>query len=1227
MPGFRSVARLAARPLVPVLLWLAGGCTDADPPTALGSGSVRLNVSATVAAAQDERVVEITVAYRRSTGEWVPLPSEPRRVSIVAGDTKQQPVVVNLAPCLQDPRRQQEATEQCVLRVEMRLMTTGGQVIGSDTREAGSVAAGATVTLPAITLGPPVMGVSSESVRFDATSELAAPAAQLVRLTSTRSDGTPGGAPLGAISASVAYGPGADGWLTATVDQAAVAVSLQPARSTLAPGSYSARVTLSAAAPGVQPRSVDVTYRLTAPLALTVAGGGRGDGRVTVAGAIDCAVAGGAATGACGGRFAPDAQVTLVATPSASHTFGGWGGACSGTEPTCTLRMTEARAVTATFVPPRQRLDVGGAGQGSGVVTAASGGVDCSISEGAGAGSCAASFDFGTAVTLTARAAQGSSFTGWTGACTGTGPCVVTMDQARAVTATFAALSYPLGVGISGLGAGNVGGTGGIDCSRAADGPTTGTCTATLRHGATATLTATPAPNSTFAGWAGACAGTGACTVGMTSAQSVTAVFAPAARSLTVGVTGSGTGAVTASAGGIDCRLVAGVPAGTCTGVAPHGTVVTLSAGADAASSVFTGWSGACAGTQPTCTVTLDQARAVGATFTRVARTLTISGTANGTVTISVGGSPDAICTIAAGQPSASCTASVVHGAQVRLRATPAANNQFLDWEGACSGTAGPECVVTTDQARHVVARFGLIPRELRVLGAGDGGGTVASTNVAGIACTITTGVPAADCAETLGHGSVVVLHASPRTPDSEFARWSGGACDGSTAPTCAVALDQARTVTARFDVKSYTVTVGVAGNGSGSVTSSVGGIDCRITLGVPSGGPCSASIKHGQTVTFTATAAPGSTLAGAIGDCTVPDPGSDPRGTSRCTTQVTRVMSGTATFDLLRSLSVSGTGDGNGHVMGDLGPGTPGVIACDVRAGTATGTCATTLAHGTTVRLTAIPNAGHEFLGWSGACAGSGACTVPLDQARAVTARFGRSAYTATASVMGGGVGSLSLTSSNPADGLSGPWCSHSEAGVTTCPGRTAARNVTLTFTATPATGNAFRWTSGPCANGSSPTCSVAMTADVALSATFEAPRLQKAPGEFDGAVGLHRFTTDFGAATGLTIHVERTGGSDVFTLPSTFDGGATSTPAVARTTCQRSVFAPVGTESFFLVTVRSATPGVDPFVFSIRCFVVASLVAQPELIRADAPAGRAVANPGDRSVEVRLPSGPRRP
>jgi uncharacterized repeat protein (TIGR02543 family) len=50
---------------------------------------------------------------------------------------------------------------------------------------------------------------------------------------------------------------------------------------------------------------------------------------------------------------------------------------------------------------------------------------------------CSGTFDAGTWVTLTATPSTGYTFTGWSGACSGTGSCTVVMSQARAVTATF----------------------------------------------------------------------------------------------------------------------------------------------------------------------------------------------------------------------------------------------------------------------------------------------------------------------------------------------------------------------------------------------------------------------------------------------------------------------------------------------------------------------------------------------------------------------------------------------------------------------------------------------------------------------------------------------------------------------------------------------------------------------------------------------------------------------
>jgi uncharacterized repeat protein (TIGR02543 family) len=76
------------------------------------------------------------------------------------------------------------------------------------------------------------------------------------------------------------------------------------------------------------------------------------------------------------------------------------------------------------------------AGSGSGTVTSSPAGIDCGAT-------CAASFPNGTMVTLTATPDAGSTFTGWIGDCTGTGPCTVTMDQDRAVTASFDIVAQP----------------------------------------------------------------------------------------------------------------------------------------------------------------------------------------------------------------------------------------------------------------------------------------------------------------------------------------------------------------------------------------------------------------------------------------------------------------------------------------------------------------------------------------------------------------------------------------------------------------------------------------------------------------------------------------------------------------------------------------------------------------------------------------------------------------
>jgi hypothetical protein len=82
--------------------------------------------------------------------------------------------------------------------------------------------------------------------------------------------------------------------------------------------------------------------------------------------------------------------------------------------------------------------------------------------------------------------------------------------------------------------------------------------------------------------------------------------------------------------------------------------------------------------------------------------------------------------------------------------------------------------------------------------------------------------------------------------------------------------------------------------------------------------------------------------------------------------------------------LGIQGSGDGRGSVSS-----TPSGISCGVNGG-AGEACAAPFASGTQVTLSATPEAGSAFDGWSGACSGGGpTCTLTVDADTNVTARF----------------------------------------------------------------------------------------------------------------------------------------------------------------------------------------------------------------------------------------------
>jgi hypothetical protein len=221
------------------------------------------------------------------------------------------------------------------------------------------------------------------------------------------------------------------------------------------------------------------------------------------------------------------------------------------------------------------------------------------------------SFSSGTVVTLTATANASSTFTGWSGACSGTATtCQVTMNANTNVGATFALRSYA------------------ITASAGTGGSISPSGSVNVTSGASQTYTITPSSGYAVSSVTVDGASVGAVTSyafsNVTVNHTIAATFTPATSSYTLTVTrsGTGTGTVTTSPTGTNFAA---------------GTVVTLTVAANA-SSTFTGWSGACSGTATTCQVTMNANKSVGATF--VLRSYTINASVSRTGgTISPSGS------------------------------------------------------------------------------------------------------------------------------------------------------------------------------------------------------------------------------------------------------------------------------------------------------------------------------------------------------------------------------------------------------------------------------------------------------------------------------------------------------------------------------------------------------------------------------------------------------------
>ena len=164
----------------------------------------------------------------------------------------------------------------------------------------------------------------------------------------------------------------------------------------------------------------------------------------------------------------------------------------------------------------------------------------------------------------------------------------------------------------------------------------------------------------------------------------------------------------------------------------------------------------------------------------------------------------------------------------------------------------------------------------------------------------------------------------------------------------------------------SFALNVTITPTGSGTVSSTPGGINC----GSPFSPVCSFNFAQNSQVTLFALPNPGFVFMGWSGaGCS---------GTADCVVTMTQAQSVTATFAVgggTSTLTVSAIGNGSGTITSN-----PPGINCIFSAGATSGTCSFTFpANTTSVTLNAVPNGGSVLAGWLPFCStlGVNSCQV----------------------------------------------------------------------------------------------------------------------------------------------------------------------------------------------------------------------------------------------------------
>ncbi len=475
--------------------------------------------------------------------------------------------------------------------------------------------------------------------------------------------------------------------------------------------------------------------------------------------------------------------------------------------------------------------------------------------------------------------------------------------------------------------------------------------------GTNVTLTASPDPGFVFSAWSGDLSGTANPeTLTMDGNKNVTATFTPIPPSqFALTVTTNGSGSVDLS------------PAG---GTYDTGSVVTLTA-IPASGFIFSVWSGDLQGSTNPASLTMDAAKNATATFTAQAPnqfSLTVNTSGQGTVALSPpGGVYDS-------------------GTAVTLTATANAGNSFSAWSGDVVGSLNP-VIVNMDGNKSVVATF--IPD------AGGGGNITLEESVSGVSSGSTTVSTTGNVASVSGNVYLAAVssksYKSVASVSGLDLTWSEVAiqCSGRNNTGVSIWLGQgtsgaSESVTATFNASPTNAVILVSRYSGVSTSNPVGSIVSGNSNGVD--GACSGGTDS-DSYSLSFSAGSGSTVfgAGALRNRThTQGAGFTARGD--IAEGAGGDVAGLSIFD--QSIGTAGVVSVNGSfsssvdwavVAVELRPGSGGGASQFTLSTTVSGSGNVTLSppggtydSGTAVTMTASPDPGFIFSGWSGDLTGN---------------------------------------------------------------------------------------------------------------------------------------------------------------------------------------------------------------------------------------------------------------